>query len=466
MSVAAIAILGPTYLSRSVQFSSQATKNLYSEIEPTGRNQGALMPWPGTVAFGSSGGLDRGQHVFQSVLYKVNGTNLYSIDATGAFTLIGVIGGSERCIFADDGDKMVIVSDGLVKMYDGTTLSTISDALLVNTQSVAILNKQATYDTGVGGEFIVAAFGDPTSLNQSNTATAESDGDSLVRCYSFGQRMYFMGKKTVEPWYNSGEGNPPYARIDTGIIQVGLGALHSVANTDVFMYFLSDDLNIYQMQANQARVVSNAAIASEIQSFDVTDDAIGYATTFDNQSFYVLTFPTEGKTYCFAESMNDTTLLTSFDGRYIGNSYSYVYGKHLLADRRTGNLVQWDFDTYTDTGLPIIRERTTSVVSSESLGKPRSRLLIRWLELLCQTGLGLPTGQGSNPKVMIEASFDGGHSYEKQSFIEIGQAGEFTGRVRADMMGSFYDAVFKVTFSDPIFFSIQGASVDVDGFGF
>ena len=64
------------------------------------------------------------------------------------------------------------------------------------------------------------------------------------------------------------------------------------------------------------------------------------------------------------------------------------------------------------------------------------------------------------------SSFDGGHSFDTQQFIKIGQAGEFTGRVRADMMASFYDAVFRITFSDPVFFSIQGASVDVDEYGF
>lgn len=466
MTVAAIEILGPTYLSRSVQFSTQATKNLYAEILPSGRNEGAYMPWPGTVSFGTSTGKDRGQHVFQGVLYKVNGTTLHSIDSSGVFTSIGVIGGSGRCIIDDDGDKMVIVTNGLVFQYDGENLIPINSAILVNPQSVTILNKQAIYDTGIGGQFAVADVGDPTSIQPSNVAIAESNGDALLRCYSFGQRMYFMGSKTIEPWYNSGVGNPPFDRIDTGIIQVGLDAIHSVANTDRFMYFLSDDLNIYQLQANQAQVVSNSAIASEIQAFAVTDDAIGYTVTFNNQSFYILTFPTEGKTYAFSETLNDTVLLTSFDGRYIGDGYSFVYGKHLLADRRNGDLVEWDFDVFTDLGLPIIRERTTGVVSGESLGKPRARLLIRWFELLCQTGLGLADGQGSNPEVMIEASFDGGHSFAVQQFIKIGQAGEFNGRVRADMMASFYDAVFRVTFSDPAFFSIQGASVDVEEYGF
>ncbi|MEK0326368.1 MAG: hypothetical protein QQN63_11760, partial [Nitrosopumilus sp.] len=114
MTVASVEILGPTYLSRSVQFSSQATKNMYAEILPSGRNEGAYMPFPGTVTFGTSTGQDRGQHVFQNVLYKVNGTTLYSVDSSGVFTTIGTIGGTAPCVIADDGDKMNIVTAGLL----------------------------------------------------------------------------------------------------------------------------------------------------------------------------------------------------------------------------------------------------------------------------------------------------------------------------------------------------------------
>lgn len=465
MAVVPVQILGPTYPARSVQFSSQATKNMYAEIEPSGRNAAAYMPWPGTVEFGVNGGADRGQYVFQQVLYKVNGTTLYSVDSDGAFTPIGPIGGLDRCVFADDGDKMIIVTNGLVYLFDGA-LSTITDPLLVNPQSVTVLNKQAIYDTGVGGQFAVANVGDPATLSAANTAIAESNGDALLRCYSFGQRVYFMGLETIEPWYNSGVGNPPFERIDTGIIQIGLGALHSVSNTDNFVYFLGDDLNIYQMRSNQVDVVSNNAIAGEIQSFTRTDDAIGYDFDFQGQNFYVITFPSEDITYVYSEQIGEWSVLESFGGRYIGQGYSRVYDKHILADRRSGGLVAWDFDVFTDVGETIIRSRTSKVVSGEAVNKPRARLIMRWVEFLVQTGLGLPDGQGSNPKLMVDMSFDGGHTFEKQRFIPIGRGGQFTGRVRADNMDSFYDAVFRVSFSDPVFFSLQGASIEVDTYGY
>jgi hypothetical protein len=465
MTLATVQILGPTYLSRSVQFSSQATVNMYAEVDQAGRNEGAYMPFPGTKAFIGSSGVDRGQYVFKNVLYKVTNNTLYSVSADSVPTSHGTIHGDKRCIFADDGKTMVIVSDGFTYKYD-TVLTRFTHEKLVKPKSVAILNNQAIYDTGVGGEFAMADLNAPDTIYSANTAIAESNGDSLVRVYSFGQRIYFFGEETIEPWYNSGVGNPPLDRIDTGIITVGLGALHSVANTDEFVYFLGNDLNIYRITANNAQIVSNPSLAGEIQSYATTSDAIGYTCGFQGQKFYVITFPTEGKTFAFSEAVNDWVILESFGGAHIGNGYSYIYGKHILADRRNGGLVEWDIYTFSDMGSAIIRRRTTKVVCGESIQKPRARLLMRWFELLCQTGLGLPNGQGSDPHVMIEMSFDGGHTFEGKRFIPIGRGGEFTRRVRAYNMDSFYDAVFRVTFSDPIFFSIQGASIDVDLYGY
>ena len=137
-----------------------------------------------------------------------------------------------------------------------------------------------------------------------------------------------------------------------------------------------------------------------------------------------------------------------------------------MTDRRTGNTVEWDFNTFTDLGEPIIRRRRTHVLSGEAIGEPRARILLQWFELVCQVGLGLADGQGSDPKVMIKLSFDGGHSFDTEHQISIGKAGEFTTKIRADGPASGYDIVAEITFSDPVFFSLQGANASIEAYGF
>ena len=45
--------------------------------------------------------------------------------------------------------------------------------------------------------------------------------------------------------------------------------------------------------------------------------------------------------------------------------------------------------------------------------------------LLCQTGIGLTTGQGSNPQVMMRYSVDGGRTWADSLWDSVGALGEY-----------------------------------------
>src|SRR5690606_34276585 len=123
-------------------------------------------------------------------------------------------------------------------------------------------------------------------------------------------------------WWNSGEGNPPFDRIEEGIIPVGLGALHSVSNNDRFCYFLGDDARVYRLFGSQADPISNTPLHNEFSGYSTISDAIGWCLTIQNQSFYIITFPTANKTWCYSESTGDWFELSSDPdgGRYRANS--------------------------------------------------------------------------------------------------------------------------------------------------
>jgi hypothetical protein len=102
------------------------------------------MCWPGLVQFGTTYNtdIDRGMHVFAGSLYKVSGQTLFKIDNIGAYTTIGTVPGTKRCVFADDGQTLAIVSDGLAYQYDGTTFAQMTDPELLTPTAVAFLNNQ------------------------------------------------------------------------------------------------------------------------------------------------------------------------------------------------------------------------------------------------------------------------------------------------------------------------------------
>lgn len=461
-------VIGETSQNKSRQASNTLTKGWYPELTPSGRSQAILLPWPGLKAFGTSPKTPhRGRHVFNDVLYQVVGDTLYSIDSSGTYTSIGTIDGFTRCIFDNNGDFMVIVSDGNVYSYDGTTLTKATDIDFESPDSVGMLNNQFLYD-GTGDRFVVSDPGAPLTIQGLNYASAESKGDPLLRCFPFKQWVYMMGTSTIEPWYNSGVGNPPFDRIDNGIMEKGLGALHTVDNTDQFMYFLGDDSNVYQIIQTQVRNISPPAIAYQLGKLDKTN-AVGTCVQIDGQDFYILSFGVDELVYVYSEQTQSWFNLSSGtdNGRYRAVDLVEVYGTVIGFDYSTANAIELDEDTHTDLGDVIQRRRVLPQLNSSVLGLGAGkRLLMDSAKFIVETGVGLASGQGSDPKIMVEFSENGGATWSTARWIEIGKMGEFLINVEMWEMVSFYDITFRLTISDPVFSSLHDGSINVklDGY--
>ncbi|MCH7803101.1 MAG: hypothetical protein IH937_03375, partial [Acidobacteria bacterium] len=400
----------------------------------------SMLGTPGTTLFAAaaSEGIDRGFHVFNDELYQVSGATLEKVNQDGTRTDLGTIPGTARCIFANDGTDMFIVTGGTIYRFN-TSLSTVTDSNFESPESISYLNSQFIYD-GSGSRFMVSDVGDGSSINSVNIAAAESDPDKLNLTYTFDQYLYLMGSKTIEPWYNSGVGSPPFERVDTAMIQKGVGSIFSVANTDSFLYFLGDDLNIYQLKSTQVTNVSNAGIAKEITAMSKTDDAIGFTFNLEGMDFYYLAFPTGNKSFLYSETVDQwftMTYLTDGD-RHLASSYAFVYGKHLIADRRNGRVLEWSLDIQDEAGEVIQRRRILPNINGSMLKTPNTRLMMSSIEIEMQKGLGLATGQGSDPILMVEMSFDGGHTWDTIYSLRSGEGGVFDGKVKADTMRSFY----------------------------
>ena len=288
-----VEVVGQTYQHRSRSLSSQRTVNLIPEFVLSGRSNTALTCWPGSKSFSDGSGQDRGMHVFQNTLYKVSGTTLESIDTSGSRTTIGTVNGSAPCIFANDGNSMRIATGNKDYIYDGTTLAEITDGDLKPGNSVAYINQQMVNDSD-GGQFQVSNVGDPDSIDALNVATAESAPDDTIRVFTFNQILFLFGENTVEPWENTGAGNPPFQRITQAVMPIGLSAVHSVASTTQAVYFLGSDRSVYRFTFNDPQSVTSPAIASTFENFSVVDDARSYIVNIEGQSFYVINFPTEG----------------------------------------------------------------------------------------------------------------------------------------------------------------------------
>lgn len=456
-----LSVVGVTSQNKSHQANSSLTKNWYLEITVEGRSPAALLPWPGTKAFGTSPAIsDRGVHVFRNVLYHVNGDALYRVSSSGVYTEIGKIGGFSRCIFDDNGKEMVIAVDGAAYSFDGLTLVKGDSSEFALTKSVTMLNNIFLYNAGLD-DFLVSQAGDALAFRA--LGSAESNGDDLLRPYSFGQWIYMFGEFSLEPWWNAAADTLGFDRIDGAIVEKGLGGLYTVSHTDQFMYFLGDDANVYQVVQSSIKLISTPEISFQLGKLNIKA-AVGWTMVLDGQDFFILNFQEDDLSYAYAEQTGTWFNLSSGvnNGRYIASSYARVYDKHIAIDFKTGNAIEISDDSFDDVGQPIQRQRVLPPLNSSKLGLGAGkRLLMSKAKFMLQTGQGLATGQGSEPAIEVEFSIDGGATWKVIDWPKVGKLGQYLLNVEAWHMVSFYDIQFRLTMSDPVFSSLHDGSIDI-----
>jgi hypothetical protein len=90
-------------------------------------------------------------------------------------------------------------------------------------------------------------------------------------------------------------------------------------------------------------------------------------------------------------------------------------------------------------------------MTSPPIHSDRKRLFISRFEADIEAGVGIATGQGSNPQWMLRISKDGGRTYtNRQIWRSAGAIGKNRTRLRWLKLGQARERVFELTTSDPV----------------
>jgi len=460
-------IVGGTHENRSRPVSVQNTTNMYLQVNEYSDKKVSLQSFPGLTTISTAAeDNERGSHIMNEVAYRVVGNSLYEVDSSGSHTQKGLITGSDRVIMENDGENLVIVSDKVYVYSSFTgTFKENTNANLVNVLSVTIINNQFIYTTP--DLSFIAQPGLPFDVSGLDGVGAESSPDKLVRDYAFNQTIYRFGTRTTEPWYNSGVGSPPIDRIEGQQFSVGVGAIHTLANTDRALYWLGDDKAIYRVSGGSNERINDDAISNAIENMQKYDDALGYAITLQGQDFYIITFPSENKTYLLNEALGKqgwTNLSSTTQNlAYSATSAVEVYGKTFACSG--GKWQRLDLDNYTQDTEVMLRQRTTAIFQSKDFNLNSDSMVMSRLYLDVEQGVGLITGQGERPRLMVEVSIDGGRSFPHVAWMELGRLGEHTLRTEVDLMARGQSFIFRLNMSDPVPLTIKGAWLKVKGTG-
>jgi hypothetical protein len=456
-----------SYTHDSLPVSAQRALNCYAERQPQGaKSQVTVHGAPGIVTFATCGaGPIRGAHMLGGLLYVVSGTSLYSVTnaATPVATeLGGAISGSGVVSMADNGNEIMVVNGSNGYLYDTTS----GFRLITDTDFVA--GNTVTYSDGFflvpranTNEWARSDSLDGSSWNALAFATKEANSDNLRAVLNVNEVIHLLGEASSELSGNNGAANFPYQRIPGGTMDRGILAALAAAREDQGLFVLGDDRIAYRMSGTQLSRISNHAIEQTWQGYTATSDCFGLAYTWKGHKFAAWTFPTQ------QAALGDTTSWVfdissglwherlSYDlngvplGRWRGNVAIDAYGKTLIGD-----------DVTTEFDCPVRWSATSPPYSAGD-----KSLFHKNLTLDMETGVGLSSGQGSNPQAMLDVSDDGGKTFGSvQHWSSMGAQGAYKTWVRWLQLGRTERGgtrVYRVTISDPVRRTLIGAHSDM-----
>lgn len=462
-----IPFIGPAYQNRSENYSSQRLVNMYLEAGK-GKSPWVLIGTPGLsgpLIELSGGGIRGAYRVSQDLSIWVCGENVYKLDADLNATQIGVApDDGEPVSIAFNGTQVIIASGGNLYAYE-----------LTGTAGTLILASVSTADVLSG--YILAARTGTQNVNVSGNASgtsglvfdpldvkvAEGGSDPVVRILTNNLESIIFGTETTEVWYVIQSEGVPVDRIQGAFIQEGLAAKHSAVRCGDTVAWLgsneSGDSNVWMMEGYRPRMISNPAISFSISQWPDKSDAWGLFYKQEGHAFYVLSSPSANETWAYDFStgewhqrayLNDVGELE----RIRWNTHIHFAGKNLVGDWQTGSIYELSLDQYTDNGDAIQRIRACSTIQ-DGLRKQRNKIL----QLDMDTGVGLSTGQGSDPQAMLRFSKDGGRTWSNQLWRSMGRIGEYGRRVRWTRVGGGAREVYEVIITDPIKVCITGATL-------
>lgn len=448
--------------SNSPNANSQRTVNFTPMVDPGSKSVKYLLGSPGLTLVATLATSEcRGLRQFRNVGYAVYGNKFYSISSGFVVTERGTLTSSTGPVtISGNGLQVCVCDDPNLYVYDvaTTTFAAVTDPDFPGASAVDYMDNFGLFTQPNSQVLWVTGLADFTSVDALDFASAEASPDYLIRPFVDGSTAYLFGQDSIEPWYNSGAADFPLTRISGGTVDRGLGAKFSVAAEDNAVFFLGDDGIVYRLSGSQLSKISTPQVDYAVSQMADFSDARGWTYSLGETKFYVLTFPTAAQTwlYDFATQLwheRESYLL----GRWRAEWSMQLGGRIVVGDYSSGKLYYIDPNSYTEDGETIVSTHVFPNIHSEQ------RIPHNHFEVDIQAGVGLNSGQGSDPIMLLSWSDDGGHTWSNEIDMKMGKIGEYKRRCEARRLGSSLDRRYKISVSDPVKRVIHGAYLNGRG---
>jgi hypothetical protein len=360
----------------------------------------------------------------KGVGYFINGSRLYSLTTAGVIVDIGTITGTGRVSLANNGQFLVIVvPGGDAFAYDNVadTLAQITDIDFITSSTVVFKDGFFVFSAADGSVFFNSALNDPFTYDALDFGTAEINPDRIVALHVNHNELFVTGEETVELFQNVGGSGFPFQRIPGANIQKGIYAKFSLAEFDNTFVFVGGGENeepaIWKVTGSSSvQKISTSAIDNAIQKYNETEIEDAFSWTYSEGGNFFVGFTFESSRIPSSTFVYDATTSAlsggstwherqtgANDNRWRVNSIIRLGGKLLVGDQIDGRLGELDLETFDEYGDVLFWLKSTSPFSNQ--GK---RSFFGEIEVFMEAGVGLTTGQGSDPVVRMAFSDEGG----------------------------------------------------------
>ncbi len=242
-------------------------------------------------------------------------------------------------------------------------------------------------------QFFLSGILDANSWDPLDTTLVSEAADNVRAIHVQHRELWLFGGRTTIPYFDSGNPDFPYEPIQGAFVEQGTAAQFAHSLLDNTTFWIGADSRGHAVAWRASGYtpirVSNHATEQAWQKYSRVDDATSFSMQYQGHTWWVVTFPSGDATWVYDAATQLWHQWDSWDivnGKshaFIGRTYSFSFGKHIVGDGTTGNLYEMSFAYLDDDGKQLRRVRVAGHISNENEWELHSQLIIDM-----ETGLG------------------------------------------------------------------------------
>lgn len=446
------AFCGGSNAERSPIADAELTVNLFRTTTEAAAaaKPGSLLGTPGRRRLGTvatTGG--RGIFTADGRTWTGIGDTIYELtfDATGA-----VSSATARGTLLDDGLPISWATNGdgglQLAMVGGGQYKILN--LATNVLSAAIVLPLVNAPQFVGfldGYFILSEKGtlrfwfanleNGLIVDALDFVTRSTAPDRIVALTCANSRVWLFGSETSEAYEDVGDADNPFQPIKGSLFQIGIAGAYTLSVGVATMRWVGQSSIggpvVYRVDGYNGTRISTHAMEYALSQARTLADAEAVTIDQDGHLFYAVTCPSLGD--AGDTLVVDETEQGQWHHRRAWNAslgreemwpvrgHAYVGMQHVVGAWNSNTICALDLATYDDDGA-ILRARRRAPY----LGAENAWASIDQIELGVENGVGLNSGQGSDPQIELLVSKDCAKTWFSAGTASLGPMGAYDDR--------------------------------------